>query len=522
MKRIFYLLLPLFFGGQQLLAQVPEDAVRMSWSVPSGTARQQAIGGAMGSLGGDISSLFANPAGLGFYKTGEFVLSPGISMFSSKSDFRGTPYSAASGSRFNLGTTGFVFGQSVPNARWNSKSFAIGINRIANFNGRTSYQGENDFSSFSEAYAEEFAKSGVSFNDPLYTTPLSFGTKLATYTYLIDTVTTSNGIEVVGLPLRDAILNNTPARLFQQKDIQTKGGITEIAFGFAGNMDDKLYIGGKVGVPIVNYDRTSVFRESDLSGNTNNNFNFAKYTENYSASGLGINGTIGLIVKPVNQLRAGLSISTPTIYGLRERTTGTMEADLENYLKDGRLSIANEDSIYTQFNATVPEYRYDLYSPWKFLVSGSYMINAVEDVTKQKGFITADVEYVTHRSSRFRSADQNGDNAYYQGVNNAIKFTYKNTVNVRVGGELKFNTLMTRLGFAYYGSPYKESELKAHKINLSVGLGYRNKGIFVDLTYVYALNRDVNFPYRLSDKANTFADIRNNTGNVILTVGVKF
>jgi hypothetical protein len=199
-----------------------------------------------------------------------------------------------------------------------------------------------------------------------------------------------------------------------------------------------------------------------------------------------------------------------------------MVVDLENYPPAPGIGRANEDSIYTQFGADIPEYRYDLYSPWKFMVSGSYMINAVEDVTKQKGFITADVEYITHRSSRFHSADQNGDNAYYQGVNDAIKLTYKNAVNVRVGGELKFNTLMTRLGFAYYGSPYKESALKAHKINLSGGLGYRNKGIFVDLSYVYALNRDVDFPYRLSDKANTFADIRNNTGNLIMTFGVKF
>ena len=81
---------------------------------------------------------------------------------------------------------------------------------------------------------------------------------------------------------------------------------------------------------------------------------------------------------------------------------------------------------------------------------------------------------------------------------------------------------MTRLGFAYFGNPYKESELKARRMNLSGGLGYRNKGIFVDLTYVHSLNKDVNFPYRLGDKANTFADIKDSNGNVLLTVGFKF
>ncbi len=38
----------------------------------------------MGSLGGDINATFVNPAGLGFYKTGEFVLSPGLTFLKIK------------------------------------------------------------------------------------------------------------------------------------------------------------------------------------------------------------------------------------------------------------------------------------------------------------------------------------------------------------------------------------------------------------------------------------------------------
>ncbi len=133
---------------------------------------------------------------------------------------------------------------------------------------------------------------------------------------------------------------------------------------------------------------------------------------------------MGIIIRPIEQFRAGLSINTPTLYGLRERTTGRMEVDQENYFEDGQLSIANEDSIYTQFGADVPEYRYDLVSPWKFLISGSYMFNAVEDVTQQRGFITADIEYVTHRSSRFYSGDEDDDD-YFKGVNQELNFLIK-------------------------------------------------------------------------------------------------
>jgi hypothetical protein len=61
-------------------AQIPEDAIRYSWFTQNGTARSLAIGGAMGALGGDITATFVNPAGIGFYRTSEAVLSPNFSM----------------------------------------------------------------------------------------------------------------------------------------------------------------------------------------------------------------------------------------------------------------------------------------------------------------------------------------------------------------------------------------------------------------------------------------------------------
>src|SRR5882757_8624851 len=105
---------------QQLSAQLPEDALRSSWTTPSGTARQQAIGGAMGSLGGEISAASVNPAGLGMYKTSEFVLSPGFRFLSDKSNYRGTGTSASAANNFNLGTSGLVLGYTGRNGNSNA------------------------------------------------------------------------------------------------------------------------------------------------------------------------------------------------------------------------------------------------------------------------------------------------------------------------------------------------------------------------------------------------------------------
>ena len=144
------------------------------------------------------------------------------------------------------------------------------------------------------------------------------------------------------------------------------------------------------------------------------------------------------------------------------------------------------------------------------------MFREVKDVRKQRAFITADIEYVNHKGSRFRTEekDPTGQNkAYYTSLNKAVSADYKGNFNFRAGGELKFNILMARLGFAYYGNPYKDAAFKANRMLLSGGLGYRDKGVFVDLTYVYAISKDVSFPYRLEDRANTYATLKQQRGN---------
>ncbi len=525
MKSKLYLFLFLI-SGQQIFAQVPEDALRMSWTVPSGTARQQAIGGAMGSLGGEITSLFVNPAGLGFYKTTELVLTPGFGFYSGKGSFRGSDATSDQFSRFALGTSGFVFGWGDKYSKWSSKAFSIGVNRTASFNNTIHYKGLNNYSSYSEPMANEFFNYYVNqrtqnpgksdkaiIDDALNDRSLSLLTKMGLYTYLIDVKPGSGGAGTVYSRAEEAVDLN------QENTIKTTGGITEISMGFASNMDDKLYIGGSLGVPIVNYHRTSTFTESDAHGAGNNEFNYSTYAETYSSKGVGINLKLGLIFKPVERVRVGLAIHSPTWYSLKDKFSSTMTTDIDT--ATGRTKVFSVNSS-TFFNGVDPEYKYDLTSPWRFLLSGSYVFREASDVKKQRGFITADVEYVTYKGARMRSGDNSNDDQYFSDVNKAIKASYKGAFNFRVGGELKFNTIMTRLGFAYYGNPYNDNALKAHKMNLSGGLGYRDKGMFVDLTYVYSLNKDVNFPYRVdAPRLNTFADLKENSGTVLLTVGFK-
>jgi hypothetical protein len=512
MKRIVVLCQSLFFIFS-LQAQLPEDALRMSYTHPSGTAREQAIGGAMGSLGGDISANYVNPAGLGFYKTDEVVLSPGWAFDASTTGYLSNNIKNPSINKFVLSTTGFVIG--MPGDQKNT-AFSIAINRSADFNSHVQYQGKNNYSSGAEAYAEEFNASGLSIDQALIEPSISYGTRMAIYTYLIDTSQGGTGPTIVQ---PDKVLA-AGGLLGQNTDIRTTGGITEIAIGLAGVTNDKWYVGASIGVPIMNYQRTLHYTETDLSGNTNNDFNSYTYIESYSSKGVGVNAKLGAIFRPNLNWRLGLAIHTPSVYSITDHLSAYMVANTEGY--HGSDSI--QSSVLDQAANAGNSIEYDFSTPWHFIASGSYIFPG--ELTQGKmGFITADIEYVTNTSPRFSvPADADGnvpDNSYYTPLNNTIRSYYKNTFNFRLGGEYKVDELAFRIGGSYSMNPYSSTDLKSNRTTISGGLGYRKKGIFIDLTYVESILTDVNFPYRLAEKDNLYSTVKQYTGNIILSVGLK-
>ncbi|MEP6677488.1 MAG: aromatic hydrocarbon degradation protein, partial [Ferruginibacter sp.] len=252
---------------------------------------------------------------------------------------------------------------------------------------------------------------------------------------------------------------------------------------------------------------------------TNNHFKNFTYNDNFKTTGVGVNGIIGIIYRPKDYVRLGLSIHTPTYYVMTDTRSSDIAVNLENPVYAASVTSA------TFTRGVDGEAKYTQMSPWKAIISGSYVFREVANVKKQKGFITADIEYVNYRGSMFGSNNESptqDEKNYYKSLNSVIKQYYKGNFNFRVGGELKFNVIMARLGFAYYTNPYKDAELKANKMLLSGGLGYRNKGMFIDLTYVHNISKDVNFPYRLEDRPNTFASVKDTRGSVTATLGFKF
>lgn len=506
-----YLIISLLFIASNSYAQEPADALRYSFlTQQGGTARNQAIGGAGASLGGEFSSLFINPAGLGFYKTGDFTFTPGYALKTGKSNYLNSD-NKATNNNFNLGATGLVFASPSERNKGNSFAIGIGVSRLADFNNHTYYSGVNTKSSYSEKYLEELTKNNET--DPNHAAiSYPYGSSLALNTYLVDPTYNADSSEVTGYRS-----NANPAfGLKQENTIITSGGITELAIGASSNSKDKFYFGGSLSFPILNYNRNAYYKESDASNDTHNNFNYFEANESLNTKGIGINAKLGIIYKPVEDVRLGLTVHTPTFYQLTDHYSTEVITDLEGYGGTGVKRQSSTDLTDGQQLIS----KYNLSTPWRAIVSGSYVFREVADVHQQRGFVTADIEYVNYKDASFHAVDNDQQSKdYYSQLNNTIDNLYKNAINVRLGGEVKFNTYMFRLGGAYYGNPYQNG--KKDLVKVSGGVGYRDKGIFIDLTYVYSMNKDVNYPYLLEDKANVPAFLKNNAGNIVATIGFK-
>ena len=489
-----YLLILFILSGSYIFAQTPDDALRTAWFTQNGSGRNTATGGVMGSLGGDITANHVNPAGLGLFKTNEFVLTPGFNLNNNKLEYRGTN-NAVQKDNFNYGASGIILSSSSNNKKkWTSSAFAVSVNQVANYNNHIQFTGFNNMSSFSEKYLEELTRDKADTNAAL--SNYIFGSSLAFRTYLIDTLSGPGGA-LAGYQSLVPISTGVN----QSYDAVTSGGYHEIAIGLAGNMDDKMYMGGSLVIPVINYNRNLVYSEKDATNNPNNNFSSFEYKETFSSRGIGVGLKLGMIYKPTDYWRLGFAFHTPQVMGYKDEISSSMTTNTESYAK----TISESSSNLNSGNPGKSEY--NLITPYRAIVSASYVFREVKDTKRQKAFLSADLEYVNYRGSRF-SASNKSDQAlvdYYALLNSEIKDYYKGNFNFRMGGELKFNVWMVRLGGGFYGSPYADANLKANKIIASGGLGYRNHGMFIDLSYAHAFQKDVQFAYRLNDKPNTYA-----------------
>src|ERR1700761_8634980 len=109
MKYKYLLSLIVFIAiSESTFAQYANDAIRFSGFQPGSTSRIKGIGNAGTAVGGDLSSVAGNPAGLGFFTRSEASITPEFDGSSVKSTYLGTASSSTKGT-LNLNNAAIVF-----------------------------------------------------------------------------------------------------------------------------------------------------------------------------------------------------------------------------------------------------------------------------------------------------------------------------------------------------------------------------------------------------------------------------
>ena len=85
----YILLSGLMAASSMAFAQEEFDALKYSLTDLSGSARYVSMSGAFGALGGDMTTLGMNPAGIAVFRTSELSITPSLSSASAKSLFNG-------------------------------------------------------------------------------------------------------------------------------------------------------------------------------------------------------------------------------------------------------------------------------------------------------------------------------------------------------------------------------------------------------------------------------------------------
>jgi len=478
----------------ELHAQYSGDALRFSQSQYGSTARFKAIGAQTG-VGGDLSSVGSNPAGIGLFTRSEFSLTPEFNNYSADAQYLGVR-TLGKKDQISLAHAAAVWNSTVTKAKgakldegWISFNFGLGYNRTNAYGNNINYSASNGKNSVADYYSELATDNYGAPN----TLPAGSLEKMAYDNYLI-------GYDPAGYYFPETDVNN-----LQTQNTIRSGSQSEINFTFGGNYGNKFYVGASVGLASINYNSNGEYGEDGFNVTENSDY-ILSYRQSQITKGSGINGKIGAIFRPSPNVRLGATVQTPTWYTIDDSFGESLET---RYAKSvgGATQYLNDEEIYN--------FNYKLRTPMKLSGGIGYFFG-------NQGFISADVDYVDYSTINFSTAD-NENNSVIADNNRDILDNYQSAVNYRVGAEYKVQNLMLRAGYGIQGSPYKNQTSVDLKTNTySGGLGYRINNYYFDLTYQNVSNNVDQRPYTLNDGTGPVAALKNTRNNVFLTVGTRF
>lgn len=500
--KLFALIFSALLTSSNVLAQSVGEVARYASEQLNGSARYQAMGGAFGALGGDLSSISNNPAGSSVFAFNEAGATMGVQSFSTDANYLGG-FSNAEKSSFDISQAGFVLVLANPSSKWDKVAFGFNTQTVNNFDKNLFAKGTN-FNRGLEDYFLQNA-SGISFNtfdfnnntDDEYAflgSRFGYATQqvyMGLYTYAI----TYDGVN--DTYIADGLVGGGIDQIHENN---TSGRQQLYTLNFSGRYLQKLSLGFNVNIYAVDYAEYKA--TSDKYLDTTSSLNQVDLQRDLNTFGTGVSFQFGAIFKATDILRLGASYTSPTYYELKDEYT----EGLETYYVDS-TGATQRAAIYPNI--------VNLNGPYKIKTAGKIQGSAALVLGKQ-GLLSVDYGKKTYGASTVTlpyAADSNA-------LNNEITDVLEDATYLRIGGEGRIGDLSLRAGFWNEGSPYKNKEVIDDFSGYSLGLGVCFGSGSLDFAYTKSTQKYTQQLYYtgLTDSAS----INENMGQVVLTYNIRF
>lgn len=548
MKTKFFIIACALLTGASAAAQTVYDATAIAQKDLNGTARFVGMGGAMGALGGDISVIGTNPAGIGIYRSNDVMTTFGYSLSNTEIDNRGTTLSADK-ARWNYDNIGAVISTKIGNVTplryvnfgfnyHKAKSFYRTRRAAGDLGGHTQL---DVIATQADGLTPDYWSNGNIFdnNDIGWLSALGWEGYLISPT-LTDQVTDYRAQDEQGNPLyfgADGELTTSPtgadgrpnAPAYDDYDFYgniagqhpylrefrsyERGGVDQYDLNVSFNVNDRVYLGLTVGLYDVDYSKYSLYNE-DSEGEGGGGYLLESHN---NISGSGVDVKFGVILRPFeySPLRVGLAVHTPVFYNLTYSTSAILTSDYTDQVIDTYNYV--DGDMWYDFN---------LRTPWVINASLGYTVGS-------SLALGAEYEYADYSNMDFTYAEGGAMDF----LNDEAGYCLQGVHTLRLGAELKpVPAFSLRAGYNFTTSAYKGDAFKALALNslttdtdfanlksahtVTLGLGYHTGSFYADLAYKLDTYKSDFYPF-MSEGIQPMkeTDLRS---KVLLTLGYRF
>lgn len=543
-KKMFLAVIGLCLTLVPVTAQTVYDAAKIADKDLNGTARFVGMGGAMSALGGDISTIGTNPAGIGIYRSHDVMTSFSLSSFGTDANYMGNNLSTSKmkGSYDNLG---FVLSTKIGNkTTLRYVNFGFNYHKSNSFYGNMEMGGDLGNQSQSYYMAQQAAGIESWGNSPYTDVNIGWLSVLGYDGWLITDITTDKTgtpyLDEDGNQINDVNGNplyRTPGVYYGLYDngnasyrSEQRGGIEQYDFNISFNIKDRVYLGLTLGAYSVDYNKYTTYGESYENGE------YYSLTSNNQIVGAGFDVKVGAIIRPFeySPLRVGLAVHTPTFYSLDYKTRAYVESSLYDPVtgKNEAASVATENIVDGDM---IREFR--LQTPWLYNVSLGYTIG-------NSWALGAEYEYQDYSSMEFRDPQGFSDSFEFENSTTAM---LKGVHTFRAGLEYKvIPQFAIRAGYNYRSALFNKDAFKDLPINsiqtdtdfsntqalnnYTLGIGYRGSMFYADLAYKFTSCKSDFYPFVNMNQTDNVLEITSpeatkvtdSRSQVLLTLGVRF